>query len=53
MNVIASVAGEYGGRYYTHMHNEGDQLLEAINEALEIGRKGGTPVHIFHLKAAG
>lgn len=50
---LASVAGEYGGRYYTHMRNEGDQLLEAIDEALAIGRMGNTPVHIFHLKAAG
>ncbi len=50
---LAEVAGQYGGRYYTHMRNEGDQLLEAIDEALEIGRQGKTPVHIFHLKAAG
>lgn len=50
---LAAVAGEYGGRYYTHMRNEGDQLLEAIDEALEIGRAGKSPVHIFHLKAAG
>ncbi len=50
---LARVAGEHGGRYYTHMRNEGDQLLEAIDEALEIGRKGSAPVHIFHLKAAG
>lgn len=50
---LASVAGEYGGRYYTHMRNEGDRLLEAIDESLEIGREGKTPVHIFHLKAAG
>ncbi len=50
---LASVAGEYGGRYYTHMRNEGDRLLEAIDEALDIGREGNTPVHIFHLKAAG
>ena len=50
---LAEVAGEYGGRYYTHMRNEGDLLLEAIDEALLIGRKAKTPVHIFHLKAAG
>ena len=50
---LCQVAGEYGGRYYTHMRNEGDRLLEAIDEALEIGRLAGTPVHIFHLKAAG
>jgi N-acyl-D-amino-acid deacylase len=50
---LAAVAGQYGGRYYTHMRNEGDKLEEAIDEALEIGRQGRTPVHIFHLKAAG
>ncbi|QDT10172.1 serine hydrolase [Planctomycetes bacterium K23_9] len=50
---LAKTAGKYGGRYYTHMRNEGDRLLEAIDEAMVIGRDGGTPVHIFHLKAAG
>ncbi|WP_231744247.1 serine hydrolase [Stieleria neptunia] len=53
IGALAGVAGEYGGRYFTHMRNEGDQLLEAIDEALEIGRVGNTPVHIYHLKAAG
>ncbi|MCC9600450.1 serine hydrolase [Stieleria sp. JC731] len=50
---LASEAGKFGGRYYTHMRNEGDRLLEAIEEALDIGRTGNAPVHIFHLKAAG
>lgn len=50
---LAKVAGQNGGRYYTHMRNEGDRLLEAIDEALDIGRIADTPVHIFHLKAAG
>lgn len=50
---LVAVAGKHGGRYYTHMRNEGDQLLEAIEEALEIGREGNAPVHIFHLKTAG
>jgi N-acyl-D-amino-acid deacylase len=50
---LAAVAGRFGGRYYTHMRNEGDRLEEAIDEALEIGRRGNTPVHVFHLKAAG
>jgi N-acyl-D-aspartate/D-glutamate deacylase len=50
---LASVAGRYGGRYYTHMRNEGDRLLEAIDEALRIGTAANTPVHIYHLKTAG
>lgn len=50
---LTKVAGQFGGRYYTHMRNEGDRLLEAIDEALEIGRQANAPVHIFHLKTAG
>ncbi len=50
---LAKIAGEFGGRYYTHMRNEGDQLLEAIDEALRIGKAANTPVHIYHLKTAG
>jgi N-acyl-D-amino-acid deacylase len=50
---LTKVAGQYGGRYFTHMRNEGDRLLEAIDEALRIGTAAGTPVHIFHLKTAG
>ena len=50
---LAKVVGEYGGRYFTHMRNEGDRLLEAIEEALRIGKQAKTPVHIFHLKTAG
>ncbi len=50
---LVAVAQEYGGGYYTHMRNEGDRLLEAIEEALDIGQTAKAPVHIFHLKAAG
>lgn len=50
---LARVAGEYGGGYFTHMRNEGDRLLEAIDEALAIGEAAKAPVHIFHLKTAG
>jgi N-acyl-D-amino-acid deacylase len=50
---LVKVAGRYGGGYYTHLRNEGDLLLEAIDEALEIGRLGDASVHVFHLKTAG
>jgi N-acyl-D-amino-acid deacylase len=49
----AKVMSPYGGVYITHMRSEADRLLEAIDEAIEIGRKGGVPVEIYHLKAAG
>jgi dihydroorotase/N-acyl-D-amino-acid deacylase len=50
---MAKAMSPYGGIYITHMRSEADQLLEAIDEAIAIGTKGGVPVEIYHLKAAG
>lgn len=50
---IAKAMAPYGGTYITHMRSEADQVLEAIDEAITIGREGGVPVEIYHLKAAG
>ncbi len=50
---IARAMAPYGGVYITHMRSEADQLLEATDEAIRIGREGGVPVEIYHLKAAG
>ena len=43
----------FGGLYITHMRSEGDQLLDAVDEAVRIGREAGVPVEIYHLKASG
>ena len=43
----------YGGVYITHMRSEADRFLEAVDEAIEIGERGGVPVEIYHLKAGG
>ena len=43
----------FHGVYITHMRSEGDHLLDAVAEAMRIGREGGVPVEIYHLKAAG
>lgn len=50
---LARTAAEYAGVYFTHMRNESSALLEAIEEAIRIGREANIPVHIYHLKAAG
>ena len=50
---LASEAARFGGIYATHMRNEGDSVLEAIDEAVRIGREAHLPVEIWHLKAAG
>jgi len=39
--------------YATHMRNEDDELLAAVEEAIAIGRQAGVPVQISHLKAQG
>ncbi|HTA40962.1 MAG TPA: D-aminoacylase [Bryobacteraceae bacterium] len=50
---LASEAGKLGGIYSTHMRNESDSVLGAIEEALRIGREANIPVEIWHLKVAG
>jgi len=50
---LAEPAAEAGGIYATHMRSEGDAVLEAIDEAAQIGREAHIPVEIWHLKVAG
>ncbi|MGA2023079.1 MAG: D-aminoacylase [Candidatus Sulfotelmatobacter sp.] len=50
---LATEAGKFGGIYSTHMRNESDSVLEAIDEALRIGREAHVPVEIWHIKVAG
>lgn len=50
---MAKEMAPLGGVYITHMRSEADRLLEALDEALRIGREGGVPVEIYHLKAGG
>lgn len=50
---LASVLREYGAIYTTHMRNEGDRLIEALEEAIEIAEANGIPIEISHHKAAG
>jgi predicted amidohydrolase YtcJ len=50
---LAKVVGQAGGLYASHIRNEEEGLLEAIDEAIEIGKLAGLPVHISHLKANG
>lgn len=49
---VAEAIGAAGGIYASHIRDEGDQLLESIDEAIEIGRRANLPVHISHLKAS-
>jgi N-acyl-D-aspartate/D-glutamate deacylase len=50
---LAKVAAKYGGRYVTHLRDEGPGLIDAVNEAIRIGREAGLPVLINHFKVTG
>ena len=50
---LATEAARYGGVYATHMRSEAGAVLEALDEAIRIGREAKTPVEIWHVKAAG
>src|SRR5262245_2573289 len=51
--VLAKGAAKHHGHYASHIRNEGVAVLDAVEEALRIGREAGLPVHISHLKASG
>ena len=48
---LAKVAADHGGIYVSHIRDEGDYLLAAVEEAIGIGRQSGAPVHISHFKS--
>ena len=50
---LCKVVTKYGGIYTTHIRGEGDPLIEAVAEAIEIGEKANIPVQISHHKACG
>ena len=50
---IAKIVSAQGGIYVSHIRNENVELLAAVNEAMEIGRRADMPVHISHFKSSG
>ncbi|MBV8805255.1 MAG: hypothetical protein JO042_09415, partial [Sinobacteraceae bacterium] len=50
---LASVAGQYGGIYSTHMRSEQNAIMHSLDETIRIGREAHVPVEIWHLKTAG
>jgi N-acyl-D-amino-acid deacylase len=50
---LAEVARRHGGMYISHMRSEGNRLVEAVDEVIEIARRAKLPAEIYHLKQAG
>jgi N-acyl-D-amino-acid deacylase len=48
---LCKVVADNGGIYNTHMRNEDDRVIEAIEEAIKIGKEAQVPVELAHLKA--
>ena len=48
---VAEVAAEFGAPLVPHVRNEGDGLLAAIDEMLEVSRRSGASLHVSHLKS--
>lgn len=47
---LCEVVKEAGGFYATHIRSEYDRVLEAVEEAILIGKKVGIPVQYCHIK---
>jgi N-acyl-D-aspartate/D-glutamate deacylase len=48
---LARVVAAHGGLYVSHIRSETEQVVEAVAEAIRIGRESGAPVHISHFKS--
>jgi|TARA_B110000438_G_scaffold303802_1_gene367584 N-acyl-D-amino-acid deacylase len=49
---LCKVASDNGGMYISHMRNEDNKLLEALEELITISKKASIPAEIYHLKAS-
>lgn len=47
---LARVASKYGGTYASHIRDEGNGVVDAINEAISIGEQANMPVEVSHFK---
>jgi N-acyl-D-amino-acid deacylase len=50
---LCKVAAPYGGVYISHVRSEGNQLLQAADELIQIAKQAHMPAVFYHLKAAG
>ena len=50
---LSKVAGRYGGFYTSHLREEGLGLIDAVREAIVIGREANIPVVLTHHKVIG
>ena len=52
LSQLASAIAPGHGIYSSHIRDEGETVFEAVNEAIDVGRRAKVPVDIIHLKIA-
>ena len=50
---LARVLKEYNGGYFTHIRDESNGVIEAVEEAIDVAERCGVHVEIVHLKCSG
>ncbi|MEO7208068.1 MAG: D-aminoacylase [Steroidobacteraceae bacterium] len=50
---LASESARCGGMYIAHMRSEGDRIVQAVQETIDIAKGSGAPAEIYHLKVGG
>jgi N-acyl-D-amino-acid deacylase len=50
---LCKVVAAHKGVFVVHMRNEGDRLIDSIDEVVGVGRDSGASVHISHFKTNG
>lgn len=50
---LATESARCGGMYISHIRNESEHILDAVDELIAIARASGGPAEIYHLKQAG
>jgi N-acyl-D-amino-acid deacylase len=53
MTELCKVVKERGGIYNTHIRGQGDTMIAAFMEALEVAQASGVPLHVHHHKGMG
>jgi N-acyl-D-amino-acid deacylase len=49
---LCQVVKRHGGLFSSHIRNEGTEVVAAVKEAIDVGRRAGVPVDVIHLKIA-
>jgi N-acyl-D-amino-acid deacylase len=49
---LAKVAGKYNGMYISHIRDEGNKLLESLDELIQISKEANIAAEVYHLKAS-